>query len=302
MGTSINNFGTAVTDVKEPITNNDAKVELADGIRDAELAAEGADPEPDRVLTPVSAKKLGGLGKINKGKVKKPRRIILYGVDGIGKSTLASHAPKAIFVPTEDGLGNIDCESFPHAHSWREVKSHLTTLCNEKHKYKTVVVDSLDWLERLIWTEVCDDRGVSSIDEIGYGKGYGAAIQIWEDLLKALNYLRNNRGMGVILIAHAKVVKFENPEGENYDQYALALHKLAAPILREWADEVLFASYKVYTTTKEGDFGKEETKAIGGDERILRTREKPFCYAKNRMDLPDEIPMTWKDYVSRMPK
>ncbi len=255
----------------------------------------GGQPEKTKSKAKKPSKP-AGLAGITKGKVKKPRRIILYGVDGIGKSTLASNAPSPIFIPTEDGLADIDCESFPHAKSWPEVKQHLTALCKEKHEYKTVVIDSLDWLERLIWGQVCTDNNVASIDEIGYGKGYNAAITIWQEFLRAMDYLRNSKGMGCLLIAHAKVIKFENPEGENYDQYSMALHKLAAPIMREWADEVLFASYKVYTKTKEGDFGREETKAIGGDERILRTREKPYCQAKNRANLPDEIPMSWEAY------
>jgi len=287
----MSSFGTAVQDVTEPVAaemsaNNQKAAKTTDAVQ-----AEAKQP-----------KKKSGLAGINKGKVKMPRRVIVYGVDGIGKSTLASHAPNPIFVSTEDGLGDVDCESFPVAKSWLEVKQHLAALCNEKHGYRTLVVDSLDWLERLVWDEVCREKGVSQIDEIGYGKGYSAAIALWQDFLKALDHLRNVKKMGIILIAHAKIVKFENPEGENYDQYSLALHKLASPILREWADEVLFASYKVYTKTVEGDFGKETTKAIGGNERVMRTREKPFCYAKNRADLPDEIPMTWADYAKCLPK
>lgn len=255
-------------------------------------------PEADEKSPP---EKNDGLAKILKGKRSRPRRVIVYGVDGVGKSTLANRAPSPIFIPTEEGLNDIDCESFPLATTWGEVDAYLQSLATNDHDYKTVVIDSLDWLERLIWAEVCREKGVAQIDEIGYGKGYSAAVDWWQQLIKALSYLRDHKGMGCVLTAHAKIEKFENPEGENYDQYALALHKAAAPILREWCDEVFFASYKVFTTTTEESFGKKSTKAIGGEERILRTQKKPFCYAKNRLGLPDEIPMEWSEYSKHFP-
>jgi len=246
---------------------------------------------------PVVAPPANGLSQITTGRIKKPRRTLIYGVHGIGKSTWAATADHPIFLPTEEGVNDIECAKFPLASSWDQVEANLQSLATQDHAYKTLVVDSLDWLERLIWKAVCDEKGVQSIDDIGYGKGYNAASDWWAKLLRALTYLRDVKGMGIILIAHSKVEKFENPEGENYSQHMLALHKIASAMLQEWCDEVLFASYKVYTKTTEEGFGKTSVKAIGGNERILRTQEKPFCKAKNRLSMPEEIALSWPAYA-----
>ena len=162
-------------------------------------------------------------------------------------------APKSIFVQTEDGLGEIACDKFPLAKTFGEVMQALSDLYTEEHTYRTVVVDSLDWLERLIWEEVCKQKTVESIEDIGYAKGYTFALTQWREFLTGLEALRADRGMMIILIAHAKIEKFENPETENYDRYVPRIHKLASHIVQEWCDEVLFATYRVHVKqTKEG--------------------------------------------------
>lgn len=242
-----------------------------------------------------------GLSVISSGKIVKPRRALFYGVHGIGKTTLAASAPAPIFLPTEEGANDIDCDKFPLSQSWEQFEGYLKALATESHRYETVVVDSLDWLERLIWKAVCQSKSVETIEDISYGKGYVSASEWWSQLLKALTYLRS-KGMTVVLLAHAKIERFENPEDENYNRYTLSLHKTAAAMVQEWCDEVLFANYKVYTKSSEEGFGKTTTKAIGGDERILRTQEKPFCQAKNRLGMPGEIPLKWSEYSKYFPK
>src|SRR5690606_24699815 len=116
-----------------------------------------------------------------------------------------------------------------------------------EHEYRTVVIDSLDWLERLIWAEVCADQGVDNTEKIGYAKGCTFAIDKWRAVLGALDALRSDRSMTVVLIAHAKIEKYENPETVPYDRYSPRLHKLASALVQEWCDEVLFATYKVHT-------------------------------------------------------
>lgn len=222
---------------------------------------------------------------------------MLYGVQGVGKSTWASQAPGAIFVPTEDGLNDIECKRFPVAKSYDEFVGRLRQLGENDHEFATVVVDSLDWLERLIWAKVCAEKGVQSIEDIGYGKGYTSAVDYWQKVLACLDYLRNSKGMAVILIAHSRVERYENPETEGYDRYAPQLHKRAAAIVQEWCDEVFFATYKVYTKT-DGEGLKKVTKGIGGDETIIRCKEKPFCVAKNRLSMPDEIAMDYQTYAN----
>lgn len=237
------------------------------------------------------------LEKIVCGKAPAPRRVMLYGTHGIGKSTFAACAPKPIFLQTEDGLGEIDCDKLPLVTNFNEAMGALSELYTEKHPYQTVVVDSLDWLERLIWAEVCRKRNVENIEEIGYSKGYVFALTQWREFLEGLSALRANRKMTVVLIAHARIERFENPETESYDRYVPRLHKLAAAIVQEWCDEVLFATYKVYTKQSDEGFNRKRIQGVGSGERILRTQERPAHVAKNRLNLPDELPLDWNAYA-----
>ncbi len=238
------------------------------------------------------------LEQIQRGTADVPRRVLVYGVHGVGKSSYASMAEKPIFIQTEDGLANIDCERFPLAQRYGDVLAALGELYTEQHEYHTVVVDSLDWLERLIWSDVCEKRGVESIEDIGYAKGYTFALTQWREILEGLNALRNDRNMQVILIAHTRIERFENPETESYDRYVPRLHKLASALVQEWCDEVLFATYKVHTRKVDESFGRPEYRGIGTGERILRTAERPAHVAKNRLNLPDEIPLDYRIYAA----
>jgi hypothetical protein len=225
--------------------------------------------------------------------------LLVYGVEGIGKSTLASQAPKPVFIPTEDGLDQIDCDSFPLAKSLADVEASLRALRDEQHEYGTVIIDSLDWLERLIWDALCEQYGVNSIEKVdgGYARGYTHALTPWRQILDHLDTLRSRRGMCIILLAHAKVEKFEDPENPAYDRYSPRLHKHATALITEWADAVLFATRKIITKTEDGGFGRDRTIAAGlgkdGGERVLRCVGSPACVAKNRYSLPAELPLVW---------
>jgi len=236
---------------------------------------------------------------IHSGRRHSPPRLLIYGTEGIGKSTTASQAPKPIFVPTEDGLDQIDCSSFPLAGTFAEVDAALQSLIHDEHDFETVIIDSCDWLERLIWDVLCEQYGVSSIEKVdgGYARGYTHALTQWRKVLNDLNTLRNRRGMAVILLAHAKVEKFEDPEHTAYDRYSPRLHKHATALITEWADAVLFATRKIITKTEDTGFNRERTIASGlgrdGGERVLRTVGSPACVAKNRFNLPAELPLSW---------
>jgi AAA domain len=238
------------------------------------------------------------LQQISKGLRPGPRRLLLYGTQGIGKSTFAASSELPVFIQTEDGLGEIGCDKFPLAESFEQVMAYLTALYTDFHEYQTVVVDSLDWLERLIWAEVCRKRNVTNIEDIGYAKGYIFALNHWRDFLEGLTALRHDLGITIVLIAHARIEKFENPETESYDRYVPRLHKLASALIQEWCDEVLFATYKVHTKQTDEGFGRKGTRGIGNGERILRTAERPAHMAKNRLNLPDEIPLDWNAYAN----
>jgi len=153
-------------------------------------------------------------------------------------------------------------------------------------------------LERLIWADVCKKRGVESIEDIGYGKGYVFALTNWREVLTGLDALRYDRGMGVILIAHAQIERFANPETDTYDRYSPRLHKQASALVQEWADEVLFATYSIHTKATDEGFGRKRIQGIGTGERIIRTSERPAHVAKNRLNLPDEIPFDYRIYAA----
>lgn len=237
------------------------------------------------------------LDTITTGKKNTPRRLLLYGVQGIGKSTFAANAPAPIFIPTEDGLDDIDCFSFPICKSLDDVFEHLKTLYEQKHEFKTVVIDSLDWLERLIHVEVAKKANVDSIEDIGYAKGYTFALQHWGRLCAALNCLRTDRGMHAVLLAHARISRFSPPDGEPYDRYAPKLHKLASEQMQEFCDEVFFATYRVFQKTTGEGFNKR-TIGVGTGERVIHTSERPSHAAKHRCEIADEVPLDWCEYAT----
>ena len=246
------------------------------------------------------------LDAIQNGKEARPPRIMLYGQEGVGKSTYGANSPKSIFIQTEDGLGEIECSKFPLAKTLADVHASLTALQQEKHEFQTVVVDSLDWAERLIFDEVCREFGVKSIEKAdgGYARGYVHALTHWRKIISSLERLRNEKSMACILIAHAKIERFEDPESSAYDRYSPRLHKHAAALISEWVDAVLFATRRFRTQKEDAGFNRERTIAspIGADggERIIRTIGGPACVAKNRFNLPPELPLSWDAFMEAL--
>ena len=246
------------------------------------------------------------LKSIKNGKEAKPPRIMIYGQEGVGKSTMGASAPKPIFIQTEDGLSEIDCHKFPLAKNLSDVLASLQALINEDHDYQTIIIDSLDWLERLIFDEVCREYGVKSIEKAdgGYAKGYVHALSHWRKILNFLGQLRDEKGMACILIAHSKIEKFEDPESSAYDRYSPRLHKHANALISEWVDAVLFATRRFRTQKEDAGFNRERTIAapIGADggERIIKTVGGPACVAKNRFNLPGELPLSWDAFMQAM--
>lgn len=246
------------------------------------------------------------ISRVERGRASKPPRILLYGVEGIGKSTFGSQAPKPIFIQTEDGLDEIECDKFPLATSYDDVTAALAELRSQQHDYETVVVDSMDWLERLVWDKLCAESGVNSIEKVdgGYARGYTLALAYWREVIDHLNALRNQRGMVVLLIAHSKVERFEDPESSPYDRYSPRLHKHAAALVSEWCDAVLFATRKIRTQSEDTGFNRKRTvaHAVGkaGGERVLRCVGGPSCVAKNRFGITDELPLSWAAFIQAL--
>ena len=240
--------------------------------------------------------------EIHKGKRKKPRRVLIYGQGGVGKSTWASQAPLPLFLCCEDGIDDLSVDSLPSDGAykdWPHFYQDLGQLCKHwrDYNYKTLVIDSLDWLEKLIWADVCQDHGLSDITEFSYGKGYGLANQLWRKLIACLDHLRQN-GCMVILIAHQKIERFESPDVDSYDRYTIALHKGASALVMEWSDEILFANFKV-EAKETGDGLHKRRKGVGG-ERYILTRNKPTAVAKSRVVMRQEIDMQFSTYLKAL--
>lgn len=253
--------------------------------------------------------------KVEAAGKKKCQCLVIDALDGLyvtddfivtHNSTFGSGAPGAIFIPTEDGLGEIDCHRFPLCRSLSEVMACLNAVRREEHSYQTLVIDSLDWLERLIFDEVCREYGVRSIEKAdgGYARGYVHALTHWRKILTELDGIRNERNMAIILLAHAKIEKFEDPESSAYDRYSPRLHKHATSLISEWVDAVLFATKRFRVQKENAGFNGERAIAapIGADggERYLRTIGSPACVAKNRYSLPGEIPLSWEAFIAAL--
>jgi hypothetical protein len=238
------------------------------------------------------------------GRASAPRRTLIYGVAGIGKTTWAAASDAPIIIQTEEGAGDVGCPRFPIAETFDAVMAAVAHLYEAEHEYRTVVIDSLDFLERLIWDHVCKtvpdgSRKVERIEDYGYGKGYTHALTAWRQLFDGLSALRRDRGMAVILVAHAAVRKFESPDADSYDRYEIKLHKHAAALCMEWCDEVFFANYKIVTKTVTEGFNQKRTQAIDNKgDRVVKTTERPSHLAKNRLGLPDELPLEWDAYAA----
>ena len=216
------------------------------------------------------------LDTITRGKTFGAPRIVLYGMEGIGKSTFASRFPNPVFVQTEDGLGNIDCAKFPLAQSAEDVYRQLDAL--RSSDFATVVLDSLDWLERLIWDQVAKDEKVASIEKIGYGKGYVIALTYWRKILDVLSALHAQNKI-VLLLAHAVAEDYTDPEVANLKRFTPRLHKTARSLIAEYVDVILLATRQ---------FGA--AKGDANNPRIVRTEASPYQVAKSRYAIPAELP------------
>lgn len=233
------------------------------------------------------------LADIQTARAAVPPRILIYGEHGIGKSTWAAGAPRPIFLQTEDGLTGIDAPRFPLATDFDQVESALTALC-EPHDFGTVIIDSADWLEAIVQRAVAIKAGHKGIEDFGYGKGYSYACDKFREVLSMLNFLRTERGMGVILTAHARAKRFNDPLTEPYDRYEIKLHEKTANLLCEWCDVVGFASLRYTTKSADGGFGGKVTRAVETGERTLSVISSPAYEAKNRYGiLNGTMPLTY---------
>jgi len=229
-----------------------------------------------------------GVLKISRGRQAAPVRAVIYGVEGVGKSTLAAAFPAPLVLDTEDGTRHLDVARVAIP-DWKTILLAIAELKVDRQGFDTVLVDSIDWAERLLAEKVCKDGGKDSIEAFGFGKGH---VIVAEHLAKFLDSLDGlvAAGMNVVLVGHSCVKRTSPPElTDGYDRHELKLSKLGAALVKEWCDTLLFATYK--SALVEGTDGRK--KAVGGRERVLHTERTAAWDAKNRFGLEPTLPMTF---------
>lgn len=226
--------------------------------------------------------------EITSGKIAKAQKVVIYGPEGIGKTTFGSNFPQPVFIDTEGSTGNIDVARLPNPSSWSMLMQQIQFVKQNPQLMKTLVIDTVDWAEALCKQSVCNTNGWKGIEDAGYGKGY---VYVAEEFGRFLNALSDliDVGINVVLLAHSEIKKFEQPDEMGaYDRYQLKLLKQTAPLVKEWADMLLFMNYRTLSvqTDKEG----KKFKGAGG-QRTMYANHRPAWDAKNRHNLPDEFPM-----------
>lgn len=232
----------------------------------------------------------GALSGITYGRQIKPLFLCVYGPDGVGKSTFAAGAPNPVFIGTESGSSTLEVARLPQPKSLGQYIGQTFALRDLPHRFESIAVDSLDWLEPLIWKQVCAEGKVNSIEkyEGGFGKGYVRAAEIWRGLINELAGL--SLRFHVITTAHAKVKKFDDPShSAPYERYQVGINEHAAAVVRQAVDCVLFATFKANVKT----ISKHSARGVGDGHRLMFTQHRPPFDAKNRFNLPFEMPLDW---------
>lgn len=239
---------------------------------------------------------------ITRGKRQEAQKIVLYGPEGIGKSTFAAQFPQPLFIDTEGSTAHMDVMRFDPPSSFTMLMEEIRYVKEHPEVCKTLVIDTADWAEQLCIAEFCAKKQISGIEEIGYGKGY---VYVAEDFGKMLNLLEETkkRGIHIVITAHAQMRKFEQPDEMGaYDRWELKLQKKDAPLLKEWADMVLFANYKTIVVNVDNQgAAKGKNKAQGG-KRLMYTEHHPCWDAKNRHGLLQELPFTFSSIAHCIPE
>lgn len=228
------------------------------------------------------------------GRVSKAKKVVLYGPEGIGKSSLAAQFPSPIFIDTEGSTTEMDVSRLSKPTSWEMLRQQVDWVKQQAGRFQTLVIDTIDWAEMLCVEGVCAKHGKHGIEDFGYGNGY---VYTKEEFGRFLNLLSDvtEVGIHVVLVAHAQIVKFEQPDEMGaYDRYQLKLGKKTssqtAPLVKEWADMVLFINYKTFSVA--ADEKGRKHKGQGGIRTVYATHH-PAWDAKNRHGLPDEFPLDY---------
>ena len=226
---------------------------------------------------------------ITKGKIRRAQRVVIYGPEGIGKSSLAAQFPDPVIVDTEGGTAHMDIRRIDKPQSWEEMLSIIKEVAVTPDLCKTLVIDTADWAEQLIIRYLCERYKQNSIESFGYGKGYTYMSEEFARFLSCCDRVID-AGMHVVITAHAQMRKFEQPDEMGaYDRWEMKLSKKTAPLLKEWCDFLFFCNYQTFVVTSEND-----TKKAQGGKRVMYTTHHPTWDAKRRVPLPDVMDLDYK--------
>jgi hypothetical protein len=236
---------------------------------------------------------------ITKGIQKNTQRVVIYGPEGIGKTTLAAAFPSPVFIDTEGGSHHLDVARTDRPQSWSAMGQMIKSLKADNQGFKTLVIDTVDWAERLCEQHVIESAAsekIKSIEDFGYGKGFTMSSEEFGKLLNALTDMQE-RGWNVVLLAHAQIKKFEQPDEIGaYDRWELKMSKKCSALTKEWADALLFCNYKTLVVETEN-----KTKKGQGGRRVIFTSHHPAWDAKNRWGVAAEIPMAFESIAEFIP-
>lgn len=224
------------------------------------------------------------------GKLNRAKRVVIYGSEGIGKTTLAAQFPDPLFIDTEGGTAHMDVRRIDRPATWSELLSIVDEVLVTPDVCKTLVIDTADWAEYLCVEHLCKQYNQKGIESFGYGKGYTYLGEEFNKFCRKLEKIKDS-GRHVVITAHAKMRKFEQPDEMGaYDRWEMKLSKQVMPIVKEWADILLFLNYKTYVVTTETN-----TKKAQGGKRVMYANHHPCWDAKNRYGLPDEMDLDYKN-------
>ena len=227
---------------------------------------------------------------ITRGKIPKAKKVVVYGTEGIGKSTFASQFPDPLFIDTEGSTRELDVARFDPPSSWEMIKSQVSYVIKYPDVCRTLVIDTADWAERLMIDSICAEKGWDGLEAPGWGKGVTYAAETFGKFLNLLSDVVD-KGVNVVVTAHADLKKVDLPEEMgSYDHWCMKTTKKVSPMIREWADMVLFANYKTIVVNVDGQGAQKGKNKAQGGRRVMYTCHTPFWDAKNRYGLKEELP------------
>jgi len=209
------------------------------------------------------------------------KTILLYGPPKIGKSTLASQFPGAIFLECEPGLNELEVFKMP-AYSWDAFKEACKLLAEGKHAFRTIVVDTVDNAFRYCTDAVNAQNSVQYEGDLPHGKGWAFVKNEWHRVLTKLASLP----YGLVLISHAQDKRIETRTGE-YVKTQPSLPDRARSVVLGLVDMILYCD----TETAKGEDGSLAVR------RVIRSKPHPTYEAGDRTNrLPEVLPLSFEAF------